>query len=308
MKRLTFANPKNDVAFKKIFGNEDKTEILISFLNAVLDFTGDREIVEIQILDPYQAPKLAVLKSTTLDIRARDRRGVTFIVEMQVENMEGIIKRFLYYVTKAYSSQIEKGEDYPKLNQVIFIGILDFKMFAGDDYLTAHLLLNKKTYRQEIKDLELYFIELPKFKKKLTDLSTVLEKWLYFIKHAAELEVIPENADFEEIQEAYQIANKFNWSPDEWDIYDYWATRLRDEARIKEQRHKAGLEEGRQEGFEEGRQEGRQEGIEQGIEQGKIQEKLDTARKMLADGLDPSVVAKYTGLPSDELANYLDKT
>jgi hypothetical protein len=35
---MTFADPTNDIAFKKIFGDEKKKYILISFLNAILDF------------------------------------------------------------------------------------------------------------------------------------------------------------------------------------------------------------------------------------------------------------------------------
>ena len=36
---MKFVNPRNDVAFKKNFGNEEHKEILIAFLNAVLDLT-----------------------------------------------------------------------------------------------------------------------------------------------------------------------------------------------------------------------------------------------------------------------------
>ena len=68
---MKFADPKNDVAFKKIFGNENKKEILISFLNNILDFTGtNKEIVEITIANPYQVPKLDGLKHSILDIKA----------------------------------------------------------------------------------------------------------------------------------------------------------------------------------------------------------------------------------------------
>ena len=35
--KMQFVDPKNDLAFKKIFGNEGKKEILISLLNAILD-------------------------------------------------------------------------------------------------------------------------------------------------------------------------------------------------------------------------------------------------------------------------------
>jgi len=58
---MKFVNPKNDLAFKKIFGNENKKEILISFLNAVLDLKGAFEIQEINILNPYQ-----IVYNTTL--------------------------------------------------------------------------------------------------------------------------------------------------------------------------------------------------------------------------------------------------
>ncbi len=41
---MKFANPTNDIVFKKIFGDENKTEVLISFLNSILDFQGNKEI------------------------------------------------------------------------------------------------------------------------------------------------------------------------------------------------------------------------------------------------------------------------
>ena len=46
---MKFVDPKNDLAFKKIFGNENKKEILISFLNAVLDFKEEKKIVDVTI-------------------------------------------------------------------------------------------------------------------------------------------------------------------------------------------------------------------------------------------------------------------
>jgi len=82
---MKFVDVKSDIAFKKVFGNENKKEIKISFLNAVLDLKGDKEIKEIEILNPYQAPKIEILKETTLDVRAKTKEGTNFIVEMQVE-------------------------------------------------------------------------------------------------------------------------------------------------------------------------------------------------------------------------------
>lgn len=39
---MKFVDIKNDVAFRKIFDNENRKERLISFLNAILDFRGDQ--------------------------------------------------------------------------------------------------------------------------------------------------------------------------------------------------------------------------------------------------------------------------
>ncbi len=47
---MQFADIKNDIAFRKIFGNENKTEILISFLNAVLKLEGNKQIMWVEIL------------------------------------------------------------------------------------------------------------------------------------------------------------------------------------------------------------------------------------------------------------------
>ena len=275
---MKFVNPKNDVAFKKIFGNEQHTEILISFLNAVLGFTGEKEIQEIELLNPYQAPRLDALKYTLLDVRAKDRRGVTFIVEMQVAHTEGLRKRFTYYASKAYISQIERGTDYPKLNQVIFIGILNFAEFDTPHYVTRIQLLNTATQQQELTDLEFDFVELPKFTKTAAELETILEKWLFFLKHADELAVIPDNADTVALRAAYQIADQFGWTKEELEVYDYWG--------IKEQDERGAI----------------QYALQVGEQKGRHDEKSETARKMLADGMNAAMVLKYTGLTAEELA------
>jgi len=271
---MKFVDPKNDVAFKKIFGSEHKTEILISFLNAVLDLTGDREIQTVQLLNPFQAPEIKMLKSTILDVRATDKRGVTFIVEMQIENTAALEKRFTYYVSKAYVSQIERGEDYPKLNQVIFIGVLDFALFEGEDYLTRHLILNTKTHEQELKDLEFNFIELPKFTKSEAELESDLEKWVYFIKHAGDLEVVPESADFEAIQAAYGEASRFNWSREDLEVYEYRGIKIQDARGA----------------------------IQLATKKGEHNKAAEIARNLLDLGLNVAQIAQATGLSPAEIA------
>ncbi len=275
---MKFVNPKNDIAFKKIFGSEDKTNILISFLNAVLGLTDDKEIQVVTLLNPYQTPKLASLKSTILDIKATDKRDITYIIEMQIAYVMGVKKRFTYYTSQAYTSQIERGEDYPKLNQVIFIGILDFTLFGHNDhYLSHHQILDTKTQRQEFEDIEMTFVELPKFQKGETEVKSLLEKWLYFIKNAEGLEVVPNHVAEPALEAAYQVAEQFAWKADDLEAYEYRSIRIQDQRGALDFAHQLGREEG---------------------EHNKA---LNTARKMKTKGYPTSEIADLTGVTMAEI-------
>lgn len=285
---MQFADPRNDVAFKKIFGDETKKEILISLLNAILDFQGAKTIVDLQILNPYQVPKIEELKETILDIKARNTNGEEFIVEMQKKDLNDFAKRSLYYTSKAYVSQINKGDDYARLKKVYFIGILNFDMFEGASFISRHLILNKETLKHEIEDFEFTFIELNKFDKKLDELESVFEKWIFFIKNAANFTLIPKEFQSQkEFQEAFEIATQYKWDKKEMEIYDYIEMKERDE--------KNALNKAVTKAIKQGEAIGMEKGMEKGIEKGIEKAKLEIAKNLL-DVLDNETLALKTGL------------
>ena len=281
---MKFVDPKNDLAFKKIFGNENKKEILISFLNSVLDFKDEKTIVEVTLDNPYQLPDIKELKETILDIKARNKNGDKFIVEMQKKDLSDFDKRSLYYTSKAYVSQIQKGEELKNLKKVYYIAILNFNMFDNKNYISRHLIINQETTTQDLKDFEFTFIELKKFNTKLEDLNSTIDKWIYFINNASKFDLIPkEYEDIKEFQEAFEIANKFSWNQKELDYYDSMDLRQADD--------KNALDTAEQKGVKKGIK----KGIEQGIEQGKLKEKLEIAKNLL-DILDNETISIKTGL------------
>ena len=283
---MQFVDVKTDIAFKKVFGSEAHKDILIAFLNAVLDLQGDRQIKSVTLKNPWQPPDISILKETILDIKAVDNRNISFIVEMQVEQKYAFQKRTQYYTAKAYTSQIDIGDDYPKLNQVIFIGVLDFKCFDGDDYLTRHLILNQSTQKQELKDLEFNFLELPKFNKTEEQLEGIVEKWVYFIKNAGSLSVIPKSAEsIAGLNEAYKQAAIFSWSKEELNVYEY--------RRMEETSERYKMQDEHQKGFE--------KGIEKGIEKGRVEERLENARKMKLHGVATEIIVQVTGVSREEI-------
>jgi len=217
---MKFVDVKNDVAFRKIFGNEKKTISIISFLNAALQLEGDQRIKEVTIISPMQVPRIVGEKASIIDVRAKDEKGRQFVVEMQVADVDGFDKRVQYYTCRDYSMQIKKGTDYPLLKPTHFVGILDFNIFESPHYLAHHIIVNGETYEHKLKDIQFTFIELKKFNVKLSELKTLLEKWVYFIKNAEDLEVIPEHVNDEGLKEAYKDADLHNWNTEEWIDYD----------------------------------------------------------------------------------------
>lgn len=96
---MRFVDVTNDVAFRKIFGNENKKKSLVSFLNAVIELPENDQIVDVEITNPYQLSKLSGGKCTIVDVKARDRKGNIFIVEMQIAEFDFFHKRILYYTS-----------------------------------------------------------------------------------------------------------------------------------------------------------------------------------------------------------------
>ena len=229
---MKFVDVTNDIAFRKIFGNENKKISLISFLNAVINLPENNLIVDVDILNPYQLPKLAGGKSTIVDVKAKDKKGNTFIVEMQVSEPEFFQKRILYYTSQSYVGQIHKGSEYDKLQPVYFIGILEFKVGNNPNYISCHRVIDVETGEHIVRDVEFNFIELPKFEKEINEMKTNIDQWTYFIKNAENLDVIPENVTDEGLKEAYMEADKHNWSQQELDDYERAEIKERDEIGI----------------------------------------------------------------------------
>ncbi|NEP45575.1 MAG: Rpn family recombination-promoting nuclease/putative transposase [Okeania sp. SIO2H7] len=227
---MRFINPKTDYAFKKIFGSDQSLDILISFLNAII-YGGKNQIKSLKIIDPYSPGEINALKDSFLDVKAVLADKSTVIIEMQVANVKGFEKRVVYNAAKVYSNQLKTGEKYPNFRPVIALTIVDFLMFKDQEKLITDFVLKDRVDNFEYtkEQMQFVFVELPKFNKKLSELETLTDKWIYFMKEAALLEEIPPNlGEVPEIEKALNIANQANLTPKELEEVDRRETWLRD--------------------------------------------------------------------------------
>lgn len=278
---MVFINPKTDFAFKKIFGSEQNKDILISFLNALL-YEGKKTIKDLEILNPYQAPQIKGIKDTYLDVKALLKSGKTVIVEMQVLNVEGFEKRILYDASQAYSIQLNLGDEYALLNPVIALTIADFKMFDFEKMISSFVFKEKKLSTDYgDNDIELVFVELPKFQKKLEELETITDNWLYFMKTAKKLDSIPPIMEkITEINRAFQVAKEANMTPEELEELQQREMFIQDQFNAVKLARRLALEEGREEGRKE--------------------EKTEIAQQLLSV-LDDETISRTTGLSIEEI-------
>ncbi|WP_133282214.1 Rpn family recombination-promoting nuclease/putative transposase, partial [Cardinium endosymbiont of Culicoides punctatus] len=253
-----FLDPKNDFAFKKIFGTEKHKDILIHFLNDVLEFSDGAIINDVTFLSPIQDPEIASKKESIVDVLCQDQDGRQHIVEMQVAKTKGFEKRAQYYAAKAYTNQLDKGVYYHRLKEVIFLAIADFEMFPDKSgYKSDHVILDKESYENDLKDFSFTFLELPKFRNTKDKLKTMLEKWCYFFKYAArtslaDLEKIIDESDI--IKKAYHALEASSWSEAELAGYEKAEKQLRDWETTRAHAYDSGKKEGEQLGLKKGEQ------------------------------------------------------
>ncbi|HDN25775.1 MAG TPA: Rpn family recombination-promoting nuclease/putative transposase [Thioploca sp.] len=315
---MQFIDVRTDFAFKKVFGSLQSKDILISFLNALLDF-GDNPIVNLTIVDPYQAPLVMTLKNTYVDIKAYLDNGTQVIIEMQVLNQSGFDKRVLSNVAKSYSTQLEKGDKYIELNPVIGLTFTDFVMFPqpqlASQVSTDFILLERHQLIPYSEDMRLVFVELPKFDKKIRELKGMTDKWIYFVKNVGHLKSIPKTlANDKAINQALTIANTASLTPEELDVQQKKLMWLSDQktnlARAERaERENAKAQKAAQEALDkaikaEAEKQAAEVEKQAALEQAKNAEKaakLQIAKQMLQANADIAFIKQVTGLKKIEI-------
>jgi predicted transposase/invertase (TIGR01784 family) len=295
-----FLDPKNDYAFKQIFGTEKNQDILIHFINDIMCFKGTEQVVSVEFLKTSQDPEIAYQKQSIIDVLCNDETGRQFIIEMQVARMQGFEKRAQYYASKAYSRQLVAGDNYTELKEIIFIAITDFVMFKDKvGGHSTHVILDNETHSHHLKDFSFTFLELPKYNKTIDELENLIEKWAYFFKHAeetTEVELARIVGSDQVIYRAYEALNRFSWTEIELNTYEQEEKRERDARAILQQK----LIDAKTEGEAKGRTEGKAEG--------KAETAYEIARKMVLRGTALKDAAEIAELTPEQIERLIQES
>ncbi len=301
---MSKVNPKIDLVFKKLFGSEENKDILLSLINAILPL--HQQISEISLKNPYNVSDYAEGKLSILDIKAQDEKGVLYDIEMQIRGSGFYGKRTLFYWAKMFGSQLDYINDfataneqitelekladlekqgklgYSGLKKCIVISLMDFNFFNDEKYNRCFMLKDGETNEthKDLDYLDLYFIELKKFKGKLQTVKTTLERWITFLNtaHRYTKDNLPQElAEIKEIRKASLQLDIMFLDEREKRYYESQQKFLLDEnSRLKEVVEKAGIE-------------------------AEIRKQIEIAKNAISEGFDDKIISKLTGLPIEQV-------
>jgi predicted transposase/invertase (TIGR01784 family) len=242
-----YMNPLTDFAFKYLFSREESKELLISFLNEIIN--REDKINDIQYLLTEQLGKREQYRKAIFDIHCINEKGEKFIVEMQMVRQEHFMDRILFYSTFPIQQQAIKGYWNYELKPLYHIAIANFILFDDEHAVGFISLVRENTWKKVSNKLNFITVELPKFNKKLKELQTAMDNWLFCLKYLPTLEEQPieiKGTIFDKLFEAAEI-NKL--TPGDMRTYNRSVTKDPDVRLAMDYSRKMGKEEGREEGL-----------------------------------------------------------
>ncbi|RIV16395.1 Rpn family recombination-promoting nuclease/putative transposase, partial [Alicyclobacillaceae bacterium I2511] len=179
---MDLLSPKVDFIFKQIFGSEENKDILISFLNAVFEDSGQPLIVSVELLNPFLEKDALTDKQGVLDVKAKTETGTLLDVEIQLQDHQDMEKRTLFYWAKMFEEQLEEGQSYHKLHKAVTINVLDFNYIPTEKYHTTFHLREDTISDLWLTDLlEIHFVELRKLQEQSVGIERRLVRWMLFL-------------------------------------------------------------------------------------------------------------------------------
>jgi len=301
-----YLDPKNDLTFKRIFG--EHPDLLIDFLNALMPLPADRSIQEVEYLPSEQVPDIIGKKNSIVDVKCKDKSGQVFIVEMQMLWTDDFMNRIVFNASKAYVRQLDKKEGYHLLQPVYTLAILNEKFdHKSENFYHHYSIVNRENTDEVIKGLEFVLIELEKFKSEKWSERKIAALWLQFLNDVGEgMTTLPaELAQNDQIRKAAELCREGAFTPEELACYEAYWDWVRTEKTIREgslaKGEAIGLEKGEAIGLEKGEAIGLEKGEAIGLEKGRSKEKTEIALKLLRMGMSIEDTGNATGLSKEQI-------
>lgn len=250
----TYVNPFTDFGFKRIFGQELSSDILIDFLNEVLA-GKESTITSVTYLNNEHQPEQKDQRRAAFDLHCKTSTGARIIVEMQAGYQRHIVERSLYYAARVIGEQAPRGEWDFNYDRIYSIAILDFKKaesFSSSEVRHEGMILNTETSRPITDRLVLIFLEMRNFVKTERQLETRMDKWLYLLRNLSQLTRRPKALQERIFNKIFTIAKVSAMDTKEYTDYQLSLKAYRDLRSSEMSIYGLGIEKGIEKGMTQG--------------------------------------------------------
>ena len=231
-----YINPFTDFGFKKLFGEEANKDLLIDFLNELLQDSGG--ITDLTFIKSEQLGVSEADRRDIFDLYCQNSKGERFIVELQKAKQKFFKDRSVYYSTFAIQEQAQKGEWDFSLKAVYTISIMDFEFDDSKNHknkLRHNVqLLDTETMEVFYDKLSFIYLEMPKFRKSVEELETHYDKWLYILQNLPKLDRIPDRLKEGLFLKLFEVAEIAKYDENEQRAYQDSVKYYRDLKNIME--------------------------------------------------------------------------
>jgi len=271
-----YIDPFTDFGFKKLFGEECNKDLLLDFLNELLH-KKEGKIVSLSYLKSEQLGRSEEDRKAIFDLHCENEKGEKFIVEMQKTKQNFFKDRSLYYSTFPIVEQAVSGDWNYELKAVYTVAILDF-VFEEDKkdtekYRYDVMLTDIDTHKIFYNKLTFTYLEMPKFNKKIEELETRFEKWMYVLKNLKRLDRLPDKLREKIFEKMFSVAEIAKLSQEEYKQYIVSLNAYRD---IKNS-------------------------LDTARDEGKAEKTIEIAKNLKKDNLPIELIVKYTNLTIEEI-------
>ena len=215
---------KSDWVFKRIFTKEGNEDILIDLLSSILNI----EIKKIELQNTELNKESEEQKKSILDVKAVLNDNTICDIEVQLKNEYNMSERNLQHLTKLYSEQLKKGEEYTRTKKVIIINFLDFNYYKRNTYHSRAVFkfepYDEDTYIKIYdEEEEIYIIEIPKFLKAKNIEESEKTNWLRLMSGDRGMIKMALSEGAEKIKKAYKELEYLSQNKEaraEYDAYE----------------------------------------------------------------------------------------
>ena len=282
-----------DFGFKRVFGSQNRANLLRRFLNAL--FEGEFQIESIVFRDKELIPLHEEGKKIIYDIYCKTDSGHNFILEMQQEESEYFPDRIIFYMSRAMVDQGLKGGSY-ELEPVYCIVLTDFNINYMSRLLVHDItLMDRKTHEQYSDKVRLMFISLREVPTQWEKCDTELKRLLYIIKNMENMTKKSKPyviGDYDEFFTASSVGGLSNEEAVAYSNSYYRELDHQSAVRLATQRAEA---------------RGLKLGEERGLKKGMEQTQRDMVNRMHRNGMTASQIAVMLGYPEATILTWLAK-